>query len=120
VRRSTPTAPRPGLEDQGGGAVEDVRPVAPLVVGGERVVPDRHAERDEGAGLDLVRIGWAPTATGDYELRMAVLVKTNGRLGRFYMALIAPFRHLIVYPLLARQWNRAWKTRPSDLKTHQP
>ncbi|WP_331771948.1 DUF2867 domain-containing protein (plasmid) [Embleya sp. NBC_00888] len=48
---------------------------------------------------------------GDYELRMAVLVKANGRYGRVYMALIAPFRYLIVYPALTRQWERAWRDR---------
>jgi hypothetical protein len=62
----------------------------------------------------VMHLGWAPTGAGDYELRMAVLVKPNGRLGRLYMALIAPFRHLIVYPTLTRQWERAWQNRPSD------
>jgi len=27
------------------------------------------------------------------------------------MAGIAPFRYLIVYPALARQWERAWRDR---------
>ncbi|MFD0656964.1 DUF2867 domain-containing protein [Thermocatellispora tengchongensis] len=31
--------------------------------------------------------------------------------GRLYMAAIAPFRHLIVYPALTRQWERAWRDR---------
>lgn len=62
----------------------------------------------------VMHLGWAPTGAGDYELRMAVLVKPNGWLGRLYMALIAPFRHLIVYPTLTRQWERAWQNRPSD------
>ncbi|MEV5827692.1 DUF2867 domain-containing protein [Spirillospora sp. NPDC052242] len=59
----------------------------------------------------LMHLGWVPTARGEHELRMAVLVKPNGRFGRFYMALIAPFRHLIVYPALTRQWERAWRNR---------
>ena len=59
----------------------------------------------------LMHLGWVPTGGGEHELRMAVLVKPNGRLGRVYMALIAPFRHLVVYPLLTRQFERAWRDR---------
>ncbi|MGW0535361.1 DUF2867 domain-containing protein [Streptomyces sp. NPDC003032] len=59
----------------------------------------------------VMHLGWVPAASGEYELRMAVLVKPNGLLGRLYMAAIAPFRHLIVYPALTRQWERAWRER---------
>ncbi|MBO2465820.1 DUF2867 domain-containing protein [Actinomadura sp. LCR2-06] len=59
----------------------------------------------------IMHLGWVPAPGGDHELRMAVLVRPNGGLGRFYMALIAPFRHLIVYPMLTRQWERAWRER---------
>ncbi|MFF1559362.1 DUF2867 domain-containing protein [Streptomyces sp. NPDC058279] len=61
----------------------------------------------------LMHLGWVPAGAGGYELRMAVLVKPNGRFGRLYMALIAPFRHLIIYPGLTRQWERAWRERPA-------
>ncbi|MFF0477110.1 DUF2867 domain-containing protein [Streptomyces sp. NPDC004284] len=59
----------------------------------------------------VMHLGWVPTPTGDHELRMAVLVKPNGRFGRLYMALIAPFRYLVVYPALTRQWEAAWRDR---------
>ncbi|MEV6399430.1 DUF2867 domain-containing protein [Streptomyces sp. NPDC051907] len=59
----------------------------------------------------VMHLGWVQGANGDYELRMAVLVKPNGRFGRLYMAAIAPFRYLIVYPALTRQWERAWRDR---------
>ena len=42
---------------------------------------------------------------------MAVYVKPRGRLGNGYMALIAPFRHWIVYPALMRQIEQAWSVR---------
>ena len=58
-----------------------------------------------------MHLGWVPTRGGGYELRMAILVKPNGRLGRAYMALIAPFRYLIVYPAITRQRERAWRDR---------
>jgi hypothetical protein len=42
---------------------------------------------------------------------MAVYVKPNGLLGNAYMAAIAPFRHLIVYPPMIRQIGRNWHAR---------
>ncbi|WP_206515617.1 DUF2867 domain-containing protein [Georgenia faecalis] len=60
---------------------------------------------------DLCHLGWVPTHDGEYELRMAALVKPNGRFGRVYMAAIKPFRYLIVYPALTRKWERAWRER---------
>lgn len=41
----------------------------------------------------IMHLGWVPTGGGEYELRMAILVRPNGRFGRVYMALIAPFRY---------------------------
>ncbi|GAB2482135.1 DUF2867 domain-containing protein [Nocardiopsis aegyptia] len=66
----------------------------------------------------LMHLGWARGANGDHELRMTVLVKPNGWFGRLYMAAIAPFRHLVVYPALTRQWERAWLHR-DDSPTEQ-
>ena len=59
----------------------------------------------------VVHIGWVLDGTGRYRGQMAVLVKPNGLLGRAYMAAIAPFRHLIVYPAMMRQIERSWRTR---------
>ena len=59
----------------------------------------------------VMHLGWVRGAGGSYELRMAVLVKPNGRFGRLYMAAIAPFRHLLVYPAMTRQWEGAWRDR---------
>ncbi|MFD1930131.1 MULTISPECIES: DUF2867 domain-containing protein [Nonomuraea] len=59
----------------------------------------------------VMHLGWVQGANGDHELRMAVLVKPNGWFGRLYMAAIAPFRYLIVYPALTRRWERAWSDR---------
>lgn len=62
----------------------------------------------------VAHLGWVRTREGDYQLRMAVLVKPNGPWGRAYLAAIAPFRHLIVYPAMARQWERAWRQRAAS------
>jgi hypothetical protein len=59
----------------------------------------------------LMHLGWVPVAGGGHELRMAVLVKPNGWLGRRYMDLIAPFRHYVIYPGMTRQFERAWRDR---------
>jgi hypothetical protein len=56
----------------------------------------------------VMHLGWVPDGTGGYRGQMAVLVKRNGLLGTAYMAAIAPFRHLIVYPRAMREVGRAW------------
>lgn len=69
---------------------------------------------------DICHLGWVPTDKGDYELRMAALVKPNGTLGRVYMMAIKPFRYLIVYPALRRKWERAWRDRELLLSGRTP
>ena len=63
---------------------------------------------------DICHLGWVPTDDGQYELRMAALVKPNGLLGRLYLAAIKPVRYLIVYPALTWKWERAWRNRDSS------
>ena len=55
----------------------------------------------------VMHVGWVPDGEGGYRGQMAVLVKPNGWLGTAYMAAIAPFRHLIVYPPMLREMGRA-------------
>src|SRR5206468_7646396 len=56
----------------------------------------------------VMHLGWVPDGTRGYRGQMAVLVKPNGRFGAGYMAAIRPFRHLIVYPAMTREIERAW------------
>ncbi|MEA2224395.1 MAG: hypothetical protein QOH83_2771 [Solirubrobacteraceae bacterium] len=58
----------------------------------------------------VLHVGWVQDQMGGYRGQMAVLVKPNGLLGTGYMAAIVPFRHLIVYPSMMRQIERAWRT----------
>jgi hypothetical protein len=60
----------------------------------------------------VLHVGWVRDEKGEYRGVMAVLVKPNGLLGKTYMALIRPFRHLVVYPPLLRQLERRWQRRP--------
>jgi hypothetical protein len=62
----------------------------------------------------VMHIGWVGDETGGYRGQMAVLVRPNGLLGTGYMAAIAPFRHLIVYPGMMREIGREWRTRVGD------
>ena len=59
----------------------------------------------------VMHLGWVPDQTGGYRGQMAVLVKPNGLFGTAYMAAIAPFRHLIVYPPATREFGRTWRAR---------
>ena len=69
----------------------------------------------------VMHIGWVEDGSGRYRGQMAVLVKPKGRFGHAYMAAIAPFRHLIVYPVLipsiGRRWQAAAKVAPMDRQT---
>jgi hypothetical protein len=60
----------------------------------------------------VLHLGWVQDGAGAYRGQMAVLVKPNGRLGDLYLAAIAPFRHLVVYPQMLRELERAWR-RPA-------
>ena len=56
----------------------------------------------------VLHLGWVHE--GDrYSGQMAVYVKRNGAFGAAYMAAIAPFRHLLVYPPMLREIGRAWE-----------
>jgi hypothetical protein len=57
----------------------------------------------------VLHLGWVPDQTGGHRAQMAVLVKPNGLLGTAYMALIRPFRHLIVYPAMLGGIEREWR-----------
>ncbi len=61
----------------------------------------------------VLQLGWVADGEGAYRGRMGIYVKPRGKLGEAYMALIAPFRHLIVYPAMMRQIGRAWRARPA-------
>jgi hypothetical protein len=58
-----------------------------------------------------MHLAWVDQGEGRYQGQMAVYVKPRGLFGKGYMALIRPFRHMIVYPALMRQIGRAWDAR---------
>ncbi|KAB2381610.1 DUF2867 domain-containing protein [Actinomadura montaniterrae] len=101
------------LRDTVGASERNGSPFTPVY----RLENEDVRELANGTVHGVMHLGWAPSADGGHELRMAVLVRPNGLRGRLYMAFIAPFRHLIVYPMLARQWERAWRERGARTAT---
>ena len=56
----------------------------------------------------LMHLGRVSNADGTWSPEMAVYVKPKGRFGGFYMKLIGPFRHAIVYPAMMCAAERRW------------
>ncbi|MFF8641149.1 DUF2867 domain-containing protein [Streptomyces sp. NPDC015345] len=57
----------------------------------------------------VMHLSWVADGAGGYRGQMAVLVRPNGLFGKAYMAAIAPFRHLFVYPALMREIGETWR-----------
>jgi hypothetical protein len=96
-----------GLDDPDTGLGSDVAgfPFTPLYL----VDDEFAAEIANRTVHGVLHLGWVADGEGGYRGQMAILVKPNGRLGSAYMAAIAPFRHLIVYPRMIREIGRTWR-----------
>ncbi|MBJ7609078.1 MAG: DUF2867 domain-containing protein [Candidatus Dormibacteraeota bacterium] len=87
----------------------------PTVKGSTRFIPIYRTDDEWAAEISnstvhaVLQLAWVDQGNGVYRGQMGVYVKPRGRLGVPYMALIGPFRHLIVYPALMRQIERAWR-----------
>jgi hypothetical protein len=62
----------------------------------------------------VIHLAWVDQGGGRYRGRLAVYAKPRGLLGEFYLKLIEPFRHWVVYPALMRQIERMWLARDSS------
>jgi hypothetical protein len=76
-----------------------------------RTADEAAAEISNDTVHGVLHFSWIDQGDGRHRGRMAVYVKTRGLLGAAYVAAIAPFRHLVVYPALLRQVGRAWRAR---------
>jgi len=80
-------------------------------------VPVYRTDREAAAEIGnktvhgVIHLAWVEGADGRYGGQMAVYVKPRGAFGRAYMAVIKPFRYLVVYPALMREMGRAWAAR---------
>jgi Protein of unknown function (DUF2867) len=74
-------------------------------------------EVDLGQAVDfqgrLVALWWLSVrqTSGGYLAYLGVFVQPVHRFTRLYMAAIAPFRRLVVYPAIIRKVQRAWAER---------
>lgn len=67
------------------------------------------SEIDNATVHAAVHFSRVPSGPGTWTIHMAVYVKPKGWLGRVYMQLIKPFRHLIVYPALMLTARQNWE-----------
>ncbi len=106
-------------------SLQERLPDDPAIPGGETIsstsfTPFRSVYRtqDEWA-LELsnttvhavIHLGWVSHGGNRYRGQLGIYVKPRGRSGAVYMAAIAPFRHLIIYPALMRRIERTWQAR---------
>lgn len=98
------------LRDAPSGLVPDEFPFTPLYLTDDEWALEIANQTVHG----VLHLGWVSEGAGDYRGQMAVLVKRNGGLGSAYMAVIAPFRYLIVYPLMMRDIGKRWRAHLGD------
>jgi len=102
------TSIRERLPDHLRGTASDVHfdslPFVPLY----RTDSEFAAEVSNQTVHGVMHLAWAELSPDRFQAQMAVYVKPRGLFGKGYMALIKPFRHLIVYPALTRQIEREW------------
>lgn len=84
---------------------QEALPFVPLYLLGNEYAAETANKTVHG----ILHVGWVPDGTGGYRGQMAVLVKRNGLFGTAYMAAIAPFRHLVIYPRAIREIEREWQ-----------
>jgi hypothetical protein len=56
----------------------------------------------------MMHLGRVSISATQWSPQLGVYVKPRGRLGPFYMSLISPFRHYIVYPAMMRAAKKGW------------
>lgn len=77
-------------------------------------VPLYRTDREAAAEISnktvhgVAHLAWVDQGGGRYRGQMAVYVKPRGLFGRGYMAAIKPFRYLIIYPAMMREFQRTW------------
>jgi hypothetical protein len=59
----------------------------------------------------LLHLGWVDAGGGRRAPELSIYVKSRGRLSEAYLALIKPFRYLLVYPPWIGRIQRLWRER---------
>ena len=93
----------------------DLPPLGPAQHSAVPFVPVFRTEFEHAAEISnatvhaVLHLAWAQREDGMYGGQLGVLVKPRGWLGHLYMAAIAPFRYLVVYPAMMRHFGRLWR-----------
>ena len=76
--------------------------------------PTRHCSRSPTApSMRLLHLSWVAAPNGRRTVVLAIYVKSRGWQSRAYLALIRPFRHLVVYPAWIAHLTRTWDAPPA-------
>ena len=102
------------LRDTADAAFDSV-PFDPLFLTGDEFAAETANRTVHG----VIHVGWVSDGDG-YRGQLAILVKPNGLLGNAYMTAITPFRYLIVYPTLMREFGRAWQAALAADRASRP
>jgi hypothetical protein len=103
------------LRGTAGGADFGSLPFIPLY----RTDREAAAEVSNRTVHGVLHFAWVEGGDGRFRAQMAVYVKPRGLFGRAYMAAIKPFRYLVVYPALMREFGRAWAGQHSVARPDQ-
>jgi hypothetical protein len=66
------------------------------------------AEIENKTVLAAIHLGKILLSSNTYGIQMTIYVKPKGLFGQFYMQLINPFRHYIVYPVMLKIIGKQW------------
>jgi hypothetical protein len=99
------------LPDDLRGTASDIRFDAVPFTSLYRTHDEFAAELSNRTVHSVMHLAWVEQGDQRYRGQMAVYVKPCGLLGKCYMAVIKPFRYLIVYPALMRHIEREWISR---------
>jgi len=134
-KEPTPALPIPGCTETSlrdrmsdadrGGEVEAARvPDAEQASSGFKLVYRRENEAlleiSNNTVHAFMHVGRVSISETHWSPQLGVYVKPRGRLGRFYMGLISPFRHYVVYPAMMQSAERGWLKYAETYLLHSP
>lgn len=73
------------------------------------------AEIENETVLAAAHFGKFEKDVGKFGVHMTIYVKPKGWFGEFYMALIKPFRLVVVYPAMLAMIGRQWRTYQKEI-----
>ncbi len=78
------------------------------------------AEIENKTVLAAIHLGKISLGHNTYGVQMTIYVKPKGLFGQFYMQLIKPFRHYIVYPVMLKIIGKQWDKYKSSIASSNP